>query len=261
MISDLTNIERYEMKYRLMPSQVDAVRAFVRPYCTLDPASKDGAYTISSLYFDSPDMRLYRETRDRTPRRFKLRVRRYEYGPYFLEVKRRLMDVVRKTRCPIPSSAWPEIIHDPTLWTTLNLDVDRQTSYDHFVNSVLRIMATPKTVVRYEREAWVSTSDDYGRVTFDYNIVGADARGWDIPIGDDQCWYRQDTATQFGLQQSGVVLELKCTTTVPWWMTDLVNRFGLRRTGFSKYANAVEVTAPESSESSRLRWADMVGGV
>jgi len=262
MSSDLTDIERYEMKYRLMPHQVSEIREAVRPFCELDPAAKDGAYTISSLYFDTLDGRLYRETRQRKPRRFKLRVRRYDHGPYFLEVKRRLMDIVRKTRCPIPADAWPEIMEKPALWTALDFNEKKKAAYDHFVNAVLRTMAVPTTVVKYQREAWVSTSDDYGRVTFDFNIVGSSARSWQIPIGEqDACWYREDASRHFGLQGSGVVLELKCTTQVPFWMTDLVNRFGLRRTGFSKYATSVEVTRPEIRRAGISNWSDMVGGL
>ena len=260
MGSELINIERYEMKYRIMPHQVDAVRQIVRNFCTPDAAGENGIYTISSLYFDTPDQRLYRETRQRVPRRFKIRVRRYHSGPYFLEVKRRMMDIVRKTRCPIPADAWPGILENPTLWTQLDLGPAKQHAYDSFVNAVLTTMASPHTVVRYDREAWVSTSDGYGRVTFDYNIVGAAARGLEIPIEDDQCWYREDAPRRFGLGGSGVVLELKCTTKVPLWMTDLVNRFNLRRVGFSKYATSVEVTRPEMRHAGVSNWTDVVGG-
>ncbi|MBV72370.1 MAG: hypothetical protein CMH52_13680 [Myxococcales bacterium] len=261
MSPTMSTIERYEMKYRLMPHQVEDVRAVIKPFCRPDEAGENGCYTISSLYFDTPDQRLYRETRTRVPRRFKIRVRRYKSGPYFLEVKRRMMDIVRKTRCPIPADRWPSIIHDPREWTTLGLNPEQQLAYDTFINTVLQTMSTPNTVVRYEREAWVSTSDDYGRVTFDYNIVGAAATGMEIPIDDKQCWYREDAPRRFGLGGSGIVLELKSTTSVPFWMTDVVNRFNLKRMGFSKYATSVEVTRPELRHMGVSTWTDRVGGI
>ena len=36
-----------------------------------------------------------------------------------------------------------------------------------------------------------------------------------------------------------VVLELKFTTQVPLWMVNLVRRFGLVRSGYSKYGNSI----------------------
>ena len=260
MSVDSSTIERYEMKYRLMPHQIDDVRASIKAFCRPDKSGETGCYTISSLYFDTLDQRLYRETRTRVPRRFKIRVRRYKSGPYFLEVKRRMMDIVRKTRCPIPAESWPRIIDDPREWTTLNFSSVQRNAYDTFINTVLQTRAVPNTVVRYDREAWVSLTDDYGRVTFDSNIVGAAARGMDIPIADSDCWYREDAPRRFGFGGSGVVLELKCTTKVPVWMTDIVNRFNLKRMGFSKYATSVEVTRPEVNHFGISTWTDRVGG-
>ena len=249
-------IQRYEMKYRISSDLVPAVRDAIRPFCIPDKAGVDGVYTISSLYLDGPRRRLYRETKQRVAHRFKLRVRRYHTGPFFLEVKGRSMDVVRKTRCAIEPKHWPDVLHDPASPGALVAAQNDSRGYQNFVNSCLTTMAQPSALVRYEREAWVSINDDYGRVTFDRHLVAAGPDGWRIAIDDDVDWYPTDAPRRFGFGQSGVVLELKCTTQPPLWMTDIVNRFGLRRSGFSKYANAVEVT----QMGMNAPWSTTLGG-
>ncbi len=252
-------INRYEMKYRIPKTMVGPIREAVRGLCELDSAARDGRYRIASLYLDTPGRRLYFETRNRAPRRFKLRVRRYDYGPIFLEVKHRSSDVVKKTRVALPFDAWPGALHDLHSVHELDLPKSERRKVEDFVGRCLRLQAEPACVVRYEREAWVSTVEDYGRVTFDYRLVGAGPEGWTLPINDDSAaWRPCDTADRYGLHESGVVLELKCTHAVPYWMTDLVRRFDLRRSGFSKYASALESTdmrqlhAPVRRPSRRL---------
>jgi len=117
-------------------------------------------------------------------------------------------------------------------------------AYQEFINKSLATMAEPATLVRYEREAYVSTTDDYARVTFDHNLLAAAPNGWEVEIDNSVRWQPADTPGNFGLPFSGVVLELKCTSTVPYWMADLVNQFNLKRSGFSKYQCCLDRVEP-----------------
>ena len=98
--------ERFESKYLLTEAQAQAVRRFVRPYVESDShASRrpDNGYPIASLYLDTPDLRLQRETLEGQRNRYKLRVRAYTddaSAPVFLEIKRRNNQVIQKQRCP-----------------------------------------------------------------------------------------------------------------------------------------------------------------
>ena len=80
---------RYELKYRITESKAQAVEQFIKPYIHLDRYSKlqpNGAYPIVSLYLDSQDMKLCRESLIGKKNRFKLRVRSYDDDtatPYF----------------------------------------------------------------------------------------------------------------------------------------------------------------------------------
>lgn len=231
--------ERHEAKYRIPPEMVDPLREAVRSYCVPDKAGTNGVYRIVSLYFDTPDRQLYRETQDRAPRRFKLRVRRYESGPVQLEIKRRIKGVISKTRVSLPQDLWPGAFHDPRLLGGLS-EKGRQVAYD-FVNRCLTLGAEPAALVRYRREAWESKVDEYARVTFDDHIEGRRPEGWQIPFVDDPArWFPVDHAHRFGIGRSGVVLELKSNMSIPGWMTDMIHRFRLARSSFSKYSSALE---------------------
>jgi hypothetical protein len=261
MIASGGVIERYELKYRLPPDLVDPIREALMRYCVPDEAAAGERYLISSLYLDTPDHRLYRETIDQAARRFKLRVRRYERGPVFLEIKRRLKDVIVKSRVAVPPDSWPGLMLDPAVEASLKLSPAQRADVTRFVNTVLRIDARPAAVVRYAREAFVSEVDDYARATFDLRIDGRPPEGWSVPIADGPQWVPVDAPSRFGLPMSGVVLELKATTAVPAWMTDIVRRFGLKREGFSKYCSVLEMVAgvgergPGWRDAEPGRWA------
>lgn len=244
-------IERYELKYRIPPELVAPIRQAIRPYCRLDSASAAGPYLISSLYLDTPAHDFYHHTRDGVPRRFKLRIRRYTTGPYFLECKRRVKDVIAKSRVAIPASAWPEILLRPGGERFVRSEGDRRRLAD-FQERMHRWGAEPATVVRYAREAHVSEVDDYARVTFDHHLCGHAPMGWHVPMTEPG-WLPLDMPERYGLPVSGVVLELKCTSSVPFWMVDIVRRFGLVRQGFSKFCAALEGVLELDRAGDRLR--------
>lgn len=246
-----TVIERYELKYRLPPAVAPLVRAAVLPYCRLDSASARGPYLISSLYLDTPDHEFYYQTRTEAARRFKLRIRRYVTGPFFIECKRRIKDVISKSRVPVPQESWRDVLlgPDPTRW--VKNDRDRANLLD-FQRRLHLTRAAPSVVVRYAREAFVSEVDDYARVTFDQQLCGRQANGWQVPMHEPG-WLPIDSPARFGLPYSGVILELKCTTSVPLWMSDIVRRFNLLRTGFSKFCSTVEATLPDMRAPFELR--------
>ncbi len=106
-------IERYEFKYLVPERLVPAIRATACAIGRLDRyAGPGGVYRIRSLYLDTRGFDLYwanaREQRDR----FKLRVRTYpgKTSPAFLEVKRRVQDVIIKSRAAVPASEWRDLL-------------------------------------------------------------------------------------------------------------------------------------------------------
>ncbi|MFY0537511.1 VTC domain-containing protein [Nannocystis pusilla] len=113
-----------EYKYLIDGVTAARLRAAIRPFCDIDPyagRSPGGRYTIESLYLDSPLMGLYWANEHEQVDRIKMRVRGYAESPgspVFFEVKRRINDVITKTRgrvraragrrcCPTPRRRSP----------------------------------------------------------------------------------------------------------------------------------------------------------
>ncbi len=228
---------RYELKYRIYESKAEAVRQFIKPYVQLDRYCKlhrGGTYPIVSLYLDSDDLHLCRESLTGQKNRFKLRIRSYtdetDY-PRFFEIKRRINNVIVKNRARVMD-------HDvATLLAGLSLPLqdydyttDRETlrQFQLYVNN---INAKPVILIRYRRQAYEGDSENRVRITFDrhlaYNItntpkVKLNSGGWHHRLFD------------------GVILEIKFTNLYPAWLTRMVKYFDLRQQSMSKYTTSVK---------------------
>jgi len=228
---------RHEYKFLVPAEHVARLREAVRPWCDPDRhGSAAGGYAIQSLYLDSHGLATYHAKQDRHLDRFKLRVRSYGDGtgePIFLEVKRKVGDVVYKTRSLVPLPVARAVLTGqapPTARPAPDV-LD-------FAARVALLGAVPMALVRYRREAWIGALDPYARVTFDTRIRGGRAEP-DGSLGP-QGWRAIDEATATGATRSAVVLELKFPQAAPAWMASLARRLELWRVGFSKYCRAVD---------------------
>ncbi len=97
----------------------------------------------------------------------------------------------------------------------------------------------PSLMVRYQREAWLSTVDSYARVTFDRRIVCQAWSDWSLGA-DERQWLALDDCRSMGGVPEGVVLELKCLTAVPRWLGHVVHSVGLPRARYSKFCKSVD---------------------
>jgi hypothetical protein len=271
-----TRFERLEKKYLIEESEVDRVREFIGPYCIEDehnrsrprgPASsgRDG-YEIASLYLDSPSLEFHRARERGDPERFKLRVRAYP-GTRFasLEIKRRVADIIDKSRVAIDADRIEACAHgavDPVL-----ADPSCFAQAARFSRLMTAAVAEPTLLLRYEREAWTSTVDDYARVTFDRNIVAQRVRDWDMS-GNPEGWCAFDDHWNGMRVEPPAVMEIKCHTTVPHWVGDLVRSLRLRQQNFSKYSIGIHLTgceqgtrnlAPRSSRNAGLVYGAALG--
>jgi hypothetical protein len=228
--------DRYELKYLISEAQVEAVRRAIAPFCVLDPhseAAPDHQYGIQSLYFDTPARDIYRMSRERRARRWKLRVRRYDDAEQvFLEVKYKDHDMVKKPRARIPAHGWVERVQAPA-------PTDASAAEHMFRDRCERFGLRPSLMVRYQREAWLSTIDSYARVTFDRRIVCQAWPDWSFDT-DDRQWLALDGARSMLGVPAGVVLELKCLSAVPRWLSNVVHDVGLSRARYSKFCKSVE---------------------
>ena len=74
-IGDRSLWSRHEMKYLISEATAAGITQYIKAYTCLDRHSEfkpNNAYMISSVYLDSPDMKLCRESLEGTKNRFKL---------------------------------------------------------------------------------------------------------------------------------------------------------------------------------------------
>ena len=116
MPADLLQRQRFELKYRLPPRYVPALREFVRCHLEPDPfsaAQPDRSYPVHSIYLDSPDLRLCQATVNGERNRFKLRIRYYSdepEAPVFFEIKSRRNDCILKKRAFVRRAGAPALL-------------------------------------------------------------------------------------------------------------------------------------------------------
>lgn len=236
---------RFEIKYRISNEHAAAVSAWIRGYMDPDENGEGGeaSYDVHSLYLDSTDWSIYRDTRNGLFRRFKLRARTYEFtpqAPVFLEVKSRAGEAMWKSRAEVSR---PEAIRILAGEPALN---SRPTpALEEFLMQRDLRNAIPASWVTYRREAWVGQDrETLVRVTFDSKIRCG------IPTADlsePPAWYDLPDVRDV------VILELKYTYSYPPWIAELVRRFNLDRKSMSKYRHSVEVLRMEPGERDQWR--------
>lgn len=237
---------RYECKYLVAPKQAEAIRKFAQAFVAPDPyaANLEGyRYSICSLYLDSSDLSLYRQTVEGTKNRFKLRVRTYgddALDPVFFEVKRRMNGVVIKSRSKTSRDRALEYL------------MRRRSGHgglEEFANLSRLTSARPSLRVRYVREAYESPVDRV-RVTFDTELQHSITTSPNISHNGPG-WARTPI--------DGVILELKFTDQFPSWVRELIDRFQLQRTSIAKYVMSVDEASVGGGLERALRQSPRLG--
>lgn len=237
----LPMLERYELKFTVPASLVEPICGFIAPYCRKDSysaISPDGFYQVNSLYLDTPEFLFLRNRLNGCENRFNMRVRSYGENPklpYFLEVKQKRGDVIRKFRARVD---------EPDLRKVLDADMESLeglVSAGEAENAILfrklahTYNAAPVVMTSYRRRAFISECDDYARVTFDIGLSFMEQTEY-LPLEVGDMLAPSDVEAIFD-EDCCVVLELKCYSKyVPLWMVDLIRTFDLRRRSFSKYS-------------------------
>lgn len=234
--------ERLEFKYLVSESDAERVRRAIAPYCR--PDKHNGlaglGYPITSLYFDTPSLLFHRAKLRGDADRMKLRARVYDdTGPVHLEIKRKCVDVVHKTRVGVARDNWERAIAG---YGVPLKDTPQQRSHlEAYAHLSAQAGVDPTLLVRYEREAYASDVDNYARVTFDRNILATECREMRLDAPNTSTWQRLDGPSLERLE-SFALLELKAELLIPYWMVALVRELSLERSGFSKYSRGIVAT-------------------
>jgi SPX domain protein involved in polyphosphate accumulation len=218
---------------------------FIKPYCSYDKystLSADTYYKVNSLYFDTPEFLFLRKRLLKSDNRFNMRIRSYgdfPKAPYFLEIKQRRGDTIRKFRAQADDAFLNALsISEVTNAHYSKEEKDRK-NQDLFCRAGQTYHANPVVLVQYLRKAFISDVDDYARVTFDRALRYMPQNSYSV-APDENKMVSCDVETCFDPGCS-IILELKCYTSyVPLWMVDMIRQFQLRRRSFSKYSNCIK---------------------
>lgn len=206
------HFRRFEFKYLISPQQHREIAGLLRSQMVPDPyGGGDGSYTVTSLYFDSPGLRYWRENEAGLEGRQKIRHRFYDDNPtdLFWEIKKKRSDVVFKDRC-LAGRPEPELV--------------KQLEYYRLWHRLI-----PVAWVRYLREAWQLPGREF-RITFDSEIQAARSGGGKIFM----------PARRERVLPGRVVMELKYSGTLPKWIYRVISEYSLTRQAIGKYRLAVE---------------------
>jgi len=232
-----TYFSRFECKYLIDPLSVPDIREFLRSFAEPDrfAARCPGfRYSVCSLYLDSDDLTLHKQTVAGERQRFKLRIRTYSDAPdsrAYLEVKRKSASIVHKRRVGIDRARVPALLDGNFGDWIEELDPERRADVEHFTHHSAVISARSFIRVRYQREAYQALDNEPARVTLDTELCYAASLAGELQHGSGR-WVRTPLPN--------VILEIKFTDRMPWWVHELIRTFGLKQRAVPKYVLCVD---------------------
>lgn len=239
----IRRFNRYELKYVVDASSHASLVADLRNFLVPDPhAGASGVYSVTSLYYDSPDLEAYHSKIEGLRFRRKLRLRVYppdgdvrRVTEGHVEIKQRMNRTVQKRRLVLPLREAEALCRGDEPERSLDpLDAEVASEVRYMVRAQ---RLRPTCIVSYLRQAFVAERFDSGmRVTFDSNL-----RGRMTALEID----RRGT-NHFFLRPDRLVLEVKVNERIPHFMVALLARHECVLTRLSKYCAVV------GNESARL---------
>lgn len=222
-MKDIMIFRRVEKKYRLTLPQKDALLASIGEHLIPDA---HGRSTICSLYLDTPEHLIIRNSIDARIYKEKLRLRSYGTpgmdDHVFLEIKKKFKGVVYKRRELMTLRAAMAYIEHGVM--PCDSQIMREIDYAmHFYRH-----PQPAMLIAYEREAYFDKDDPNLRITFDTNVR---ARNQD-------CRLESGAHGEVFLPEETILMEIKTTGTMPVWLARALSELSILPGRFSKYGTA-----------------------
>lgn len=227
---------RYEFKYPMPDRIAQGIHALLLRYgMEPDPSAihkQDHAYTVTSVYFDSPVLGDYNDKAGGFLSRKKIRVRIYtptlteDTPEIWLEKKAKHDMRVRKSRILLPFEGYRTLLNGSR--TSFLQHYGKSPHGHEIIHHLIRDQMKPHIIVRYQRAPLVGYGPADFRVTFDSNMETCFSR--------DLCY----TPAMKNVYPGSTIMEVKFSSILPFWFKDMLRRYNLERASFSKYTNALE---------------------
>ena len=219
---------RYEHKYIINRETFEKVLKILDEHMEIDSHNKDYTpYTISNIYFDTPDDYLIRASLSKPKYKEKLRLRSYGIpdidSEVFLELKKKFDGIVNQRRTKLKLCEAYDFLNSgipPKPKEYMNTQVLREIEY------LLKIYdLSPKLYLAYDRIAYFEKNNNDLRISFDLNIR---SRRYDLTLESGD--YGEHL-----LNDDMILMEIKTSLSKPLWLTKMLTDLEIKRNRFSKY--------------------------
>lgn len=218
-------MQRYELKYILSASQADHLLNRLQGHMALD---QYGRTSIASLYYDTPDSRLIRNSLEKPKFKEKIRLRSYGMAtaesPVYLELKRKAHDIVYKRRVQSTVPAAEAFLAGGSLGK--DSQISREITYFRDFYRTL----VPACLIIYDREAYYEPDGDL-RLTVDFNPR----------YRTEQLNLTTSMAGRLLLPAGSAILEIKVQEALPLWLSRILTEEKIVKSSFSKYGAAYQL--------------------
>lgn len=219
---------RYEHKYMLDRETFEKVIKIMDEHMVMDSHNEGHTpYTISNIYFDTPDDYLIRTSLSKPDYKEKLRLRAYGVpcrdSMVFLEIKKKFKGIVNKRRTKLKLNEAYTFLESgkaPEPKEYMNTQVIRELEYFLKIYNL-----SPKLYLAYDRIAYFEKDNRDLRISFDMNIR---SRRYDLALEKGDYGERL-------LPEGVYLMEIKTSLAKPLWLTHMLADLDIKRTRFSKY--------------------------
>ncbi len=236
---------RYEKKYMMNTAVCFKIQEVLKKYMNADPYNKDGAfYTISNLYYDTPDNSLIRHSAMKPVYKEKLRLRAYGVPKaedlVFLEIKKKFQKMVNKRRTKLSlreAYAFTESGEKPALQEYMNPQVLNELAY-----FIRHYSLHPKLYLAYDRFAYFGKDRKDLRISFDTGIrtrrehLGLENGDFGEPLLKDDLW----------------LMEIKAEKSIPLWVSEMLSEYEIFPVSFSKYGTEYQQYLAKNVREERI---------
>ncbi len=215
--------KRIEKKYLLSEARYEALFRRIGGRLTPD---QYGRSTVLSLYLDTPDFRIIRQSIEAVDYKEKLRLRSYGAAApdstVFLELKKKFGGVVYKRRAAMR-------LAEAERYLRLGIKPCESQILSE-LDWALRLYQwpQPRMLLACEREAWFDEAQPDLRLTFDRGIRYRESA---LSLSAGAAGIRL-------LPEDAVLLEIKTAGAMPLWLADALDAEGILPGRFSKYGAA-----------------------
>ncbi len=196
-------------------------------------------YTITNLYYDTPDNHLIRTSLQKPKYKEKLRLRAYGVpdsdAKVYVEIKKKVAGLVNKRRSALKLDEVHAFLASgvlPEERPYQNRQVLREITY-LLQNHDL----CPALYLAYDRRAYFGIEQPDLRVSFDRNIrtrrydLALEAGDYGTPLLDGNYW----------------LMEIKVAQSIPVWLCKLLSEYQIYPISFSKYGTEYRKTLEEAN--------------